>query len=124
MGTPYSDPIAVGILLLIGGLFVALLKRLNIQIKNPYVFTLILWGTGYGFAYLGYALYENQSTVYFSYLLLAMGGILLLASTSFFFFTMLNPPAQNKVAKQSDVEGSFAYRLGERVGTWVRRRLR
>ncbi len=123
MNTPYSDPIALGILLLIGGLFVALLKRLNIQVKNTYAFTLMLWATGYGLGYWGYALYENQTAVYVSYLLLAMGGILLLTSTSFFFFTMFNPPVQNKAVKQSNVESGFAYRLGERLGTWVRRRM-
>lgn len=121
MENPYTDPIAVGILVLIGGLSVALLKKLNIQIKNIYVFTLALWAVGFGVGYSGFALYKNQSAVYLSYLLLVIGGIFLLASTSIFFFTMFNPPPQTKVFKDPEVESSFAYRLGERLGKWVRR---
>jgi hypothetical protein len=122
MGTPTTDPIAIGILVVIGGLSVALLRKLNIKIKNIYVFTLTLWGIGFGLAYSGYVLYESQSVLYLSYVLLAIGGTFLLASCSIFFFTLLNPPPQTKSFKESKIESSFGYRLGKRLGEWVRRR--
>src|SRR5580765_3773382 len=99
MGSPYTDPIAIGVLIVIGALFVALLKKLNFKINNIYVFTLTLWGIGFGLAYSGYVLYESQSAPYLSYLLLAIGGTFLLASGSIFFIHMLSgqiSPPQTK----------------------------
>ena len=127
MGNPYTDPIAIGVLIIIGGLFVALLKKLNIKIKNIYVFTLTLWGIGFGLAYCGYVLNEDQHTLYLSYLLLAIGGTVLLASGSIFFFYLFSaqlPPPQIKSFNEPKIESSFGYRLGKRLGAWVRRRKR
>lgn len=125
MGTPTTDPIAIGILVVIGGLSVALLRKLNIKIKNIYVFTLALWAVGFGVGYSGFVLYKNQSAVYLSYLLLAIGGVFLLASTSIFFFYLFSgqlPPPQTKSFKEPKIESSFGYRLGKRLGAWVRHR--
>ena len=124
MGNSYTDPIAIGVLTVIGGLFIALLKKLNIKVKNIFVFTLTLWGIGFGLAYSGYVLYENQNAIYLSYLLLAIGGTFLLASSSIFFFHMLSGQIQSpqtKSIKEPKIESSFSYRLGKRLGAWVRR---
>lgn len=52
--------IVIGILIFIGFLITVLSKKLNINIKHPFRFSLMLWCIGAGIIYLGYKIYEED----------------------------------------------------------------
>ena len=122
MSDPVGYAIAFGLMMALGSFLAALLKKSHIEIRSRgilAVFTITLWGIGMGIGYWGYRLLENGTALYFGYFLLTIGGAVGLGSGGLFFNWMAHPAHYPNKPKQP-LESSFGYRLGCRLGKWVR----
>lgn len=91
-------------LIFIGYLLKILFDKLNIHIKNLYLFTMILWCAGMGIGYIGYMFYKKDGGSIISYSLLTIAAIPLLVACSFFFYNLFNPPPPKKPIRESRTE--------------------
>ena len=124
MNDPVGHAFAYGIMMVFGALLAALLKKCHFEIRSQWILVVVsmtLWGIGMGTGYLGYLLVENDTAPYLGYVLLIIGGIMGLGSGGLFFHWISDPANQPKKS-QEPIESSFGYRLGQRVGKWVRHR--
>lgn len=70
----FGKGIAIGILIFIGFLFKVLFEKININIKHPMFFSLILYCIGMCIGYLGWILHEEHGASFLSYSLFVMGS--------------------------------------------------
>lgn len=125
MQDPVDHAIAYGAMMLLGALLLALLKRWHFEIRSKgvlVILTMTLWGVGMGLLLLGLGLLEHKEMgVNFGSFLIIAGLVLGLGAGGLFFSWITDPNHHPKKFKEP-IESSFAYRLGQRIGKWVRHR--
>ena len=70
-----AKAIVIGIFIFMGFFVKVLLDKINVNIKNLNLFSLMLWCVGMGIGYIGYIAYEQHGASFLSYSLITIGWI-------------------------------------------------